>query len=305
MATPRADFGAAYSTATGRVLVAGGTNATGTIAPAELFTGAGWSATGAMTEKRSYFNLAHMPTTDRFLAVAGINASNTATCETYNPSTGTWTATAALDVPATGTMMFGSPLTLANGKVLSFGNYRNPSLSKTYDPSSGTWTATGTFPKGYWTMAALLTTNGVLASDGAGAALFDPVTGQWRSTGPQQVSQRQDGSLTAFAGGKALLVGGGNALSTAAILRRDLLQDQLQQQHRLQERLQLQRLDLREQRRRWRLVHLERPVQHRRVRRQHVLHDELVHRAAQVQRQRPRHLLEAARHRVRGGRRVR
>ena len=67
----------------GQVLVAGGENASGTLASAELYypSTSAWAATGNMITARSGFSLTLLPNGD-VLALQGTSA------ELYNPATG-------------------------------------------------------------------------------------------------------------------------------------------------------------------------------------------------------------------------
>jgi hypothetical protein len=126
---------------TGRVLVAGGTNATGSVAlrSAEVYDPATrtWAATGNLIQARTQ----HTATLRQSGAVAVVGGSNLAgvhrNAESYSPTTGTWTAlpvpllarrqhTATLlqngDILVTGGRSTSGSAALASAETLSLGN---------------------------------------------------------------------------------------------------------------------------------------------------------------------------------------
>ncbi len=163
----------------GRVLVAGGSNASGTLSSAELYNPATgtWTATGSMTAARSSFSMTVLQN-GQVLAWQGSSA------DLYNPSTGTWSATGGP------TSSVGGPNSalLPNGDVLAIGESIN-TPSELYHPSTGTWSTTGStgttmpnpitpeFSNGEVLATGSFATGGV-ASDST-AALYDPSTGQF------------------------------------------------------------------------------------------------------------------------------
>lgn len=192
--------------ANGKVLVAGGFNASGgTLASAELFdpSTSTWTATGSMNTARSNFSLTLL-TDGEVLAVQGTSA------ELYNPATGTWTATGG----PTSTVGGPNAALLQNGQVLAIGeSFDTP--SELYDPSSGTWSATGTTDTTMLNpITPVLPSGEVLATGSfasgvvsAGtAALYEPSTGEFlQENGP--CSCRGFGG-TLLGTGEVLVAGG-------------------------------------------------------------------------------------------------
>ena len=124
--------GRAYHTATllpdGRVLVAGGGNASIKFSSAEVFdpaTGT-WTPTGALGTARSVHEAALLPNGKVLVAGGTANGSSYfSSAEVFDPASGTWTATGALNF-ARG---FYTATVLSNGKVLVAGGYNGYALS--------------------------------------------------------------------------------------------------------------------------------------------------------------------------------
>jgi len=189
----------------GQVLVAGGNNASGTLASAELYnpsTGT-WTATGSMMTALSAFSLTLLPDGE-VLAVQGTSA------ELYNTATGTWTATGS----PTSSVGGSNAALLLNGQVLAIGQSIN-TPSELYEPSTGTWSATGSTGT---TMPNPITlrlpsgdvfATGSFASGAASystAALYDPSTGQFTLENGPCSCRGFNGALLQT--GKVLVAGG-------------------------------------------------------------------------------------------------
>jgi hypothetical protein len=156
-ATGAMKTGRGYHTATllvdGKVLVAGGSG-TNQLGSAELYdpaTGV-WALTGPLNKTRDSHTATLLPNGKVLVAGGGANPNgggwrSIAGCEVYDPTTGTWTLTGALNIPRDGH----AANLLPNGKVLvtggeSYINNNQPTLdvAELYDPNTGIWTLTGT-----------------------------------------------------------------------------------------------------------------------------------------------------------------
>ena len=205
----------------GRVLVAGGVDATSTtLASTELYdpaTGT-WTAAGGLIVGRHDHTATTLPD-GRILVAGGINSGTApvADAEVFDPSTGTWSSTSAL-----GTARSSHTATsLQDGTVLVVGGLGTGSLvladSEVYDPGAGTWSPTASTPgmARYLHTATLLPDGKVLAAGGLGtgfvilgsAELYDPVAGTWVTTGPMGMT-RYLHTATLLPGGDVLVTGG-------------------------------------------------------------------------------------------------
>jgi hypothetical protein len=204
---------------TGKVLVAGGTDAAGNaLASAELYdpsTGT-FAATGSMATARSHF-AATLLTSGKVLVTGGLDlAGNTlATAETYDPGTGTFSATAT-------PMLFqhsSHTSTLLNtGKVLvaGWGN----ATAELFDPTTATFAQTGSMATPRLSHTATLLNNGKVFLAGgaqgpptnikvlAEAELYDPVTTSFSPTLGSLATARELHTASLLAGGKVILMGG-------------------------------------------------------------------------------------------------
>ena len=110
---------------TGKVLAAGGYDATGTaMADCELYDPAAgtWSPTGAMSVPRFLGTATMLLSSGNVLVSGGFGISSN---EMYDPTTETWTATASL----INAREYHTATFLPNGKVLITGGYGAPALS--------------------------------------------------------------------------------------------------------------------------------------------------------------------------------
>jgi N-acetylneuraminic acid mutarotase len=130
----------------GRVLVAGGKDASSTHASAEIYDPATgqWSTTGSMTDGHMY-HAATLLADGRVLVVGGYpnphSVYASGIVEIYDPGTGLWTTTNSLSHPRE----CHSATLLSNHKVLVTGGVNNSTLasSELYDPATGTWSTVG------------------------------------------------------------------------------------------------------------------------------------------------------------------
>jgi len=204
----------------GKVLVAGGNNASGTEASAELYdtTTGTFALTGSMSVPRIGASLILLGN-GRILAAAGSNAGGVLnSAELYCPempgTPNTWMETGSM-----GTVRFGHTATrLPNGKVLVVGGTSSGASgftsSELYDPQTGIWSSTGAMATGRYSHTATLLLNGkVLVTGGwngfnvAAAELYDPQTGTWSSAGAMGQARHEHRAVL-LPNGKVLVTGG-------------------------------------------------------------------------------------------------
>jgi hypothetical protein len=214
------------SLANGRVLVAGGFNASfDFVNGSELYDPAAgtWQLTGGLNIQRQSAT-ATLLQNGKVLAAGGAGHTFLSSVELFDPGTGNWTLTGSMhDV-----RWIAAAVLLPNGKVLEAGGSTNGSIAgirgaELYDPASGNWAATGSMTNERCAFTLTLLPNGkVLAAGGFGpngalatAELYDPATGAWTPTGSLQTSR---GSLTAtlLSNGKVLVAGGTDFFAAAS-----------------------------------------------------------------------------------------
>ena len=221
----------------GKVLVAGGYSSTGLVcAGAELYNPGAktWTLTGAMWTGRFEHTTTLLPNGKVLVAggdiINSFTSSATNSAELYDPVTGLWTKTGAMNVARdnhTATL-------LPNGKVLvAGGGIADSSLTtnsaELYDPATGQWTITGAMNVARDLHTATLLPNGMVlvtggnASNGTAIAtseLYDPAIETWSLTG-SLTTRRWDHVAALLANGKILVAGGGhnptNVLSSSEL----------------------------------------------------------------------------------------
>jgi hypothetical protein len=206
MAVPRAGHTATLLS-NGKVLIAGGaSDSTGTaVSSAELYdpsTGTFTATPGSMTAARAS-HTATLLQSGKVLIAGGdmflYNSSgqSVASAETFDSSTGTFTATGSMTVPReshTATLLSSGKVLLTGGSDGILGYTPTTTLyasSETFDPSTGQFTAAGMMTtQRLWQTASLLTSGKVLVAGGdstsqtnATADLFDPASGSFAATG--------------------------------------------------------------------------------------------------------------------------
>ena len=209
----------------GKVLIAGGTGASSSVlASAELFdpaTGIFSPTTAPMTSARIFHTATLLPD-GRVLIAGGADANGVPldSAELYDPVAGTFTMIAS---PMTVARDAHTATLLPGGKVLIVGGAAssNVAAAELYDPAAvapaASFTATGALvtPRDAHT-AVLLPSGQVLIVGGVyhlgqflqHAELYDPVSGQFTSTGGMQIA-RFGQTMTALGNSGEVLVAGG------------------------------------------------------------------------------------------------
>ena len=218
----------------GEVLVVGGVSngsspwSNSCAATAELYnpsTGQ-WTTTGSMTKTRAS-HTATLLSNGSVLVAGGICNGGSAyadnSVELYDPSTGTWKATASMNVARVNT----AATLLPNGQVLIAGGNSTSSggtSAELYD--HGHWTLTGSMNVYRPNLTATLLPNGdVLVFGGiqlasSASEFYNPATGTWTRTGEFSVAPSRIGhTLTLLATGKALVAGGRDKYSFTSYSR--------------------------------------------------------------------------------------
>jgi MYXO-CTERM domain-containing protein len=182
----------------------------------------GWSTTSSMAAAR-YWHTATLLLNGKVLVAGGTGptdfsgqSTTLASCELYDPVTGTWSATGSLAAPIadhTATLLLGGKVLVTGGDSAGI----NFATAQLYDPATGIWSTTGSMSTArYWHTATLLTNGKVLVAGGLGgtsgdynklAELYDPATGTWSPTGSQTRGSVWHTS-TLLPNGKVLVAGG-------------------------------------------------------------------------------------------------
>jgi Kelch motif. len=201
----------------GQVLVTGGYNGN-VLSSAELYdpaTGT-WTATNSMNTVRGNHTATLLPN-GQVLVAGGWNGDisniGLASAELYDPGTGTWTTTNAMNTARQNH----TATVLPNGQVLvagGAGSSGTTNSAELFDPSIGTWATTGSLTNGRMVHTANLLPNGkVLITGGSKGStlssteLYDLVSGKWTTNVAMNISH-QSHTATLLADGKLLIAGG-------------------------------------------------------------------------------------------------
>ena len=173
----------------GHVLIAGGSDASGPLASAELYdpTNQIFAATSSMTVARSGHTAtlladAALPNSGKVLVAGG----GSQTAELFDPTAGTFTATGNMVAAHTGQ----TATLLQNGQVLIAGG--ETASAELYNPATGTFTVTGSMTVSRSAHTATLLLNGQVLIAGGGTAsaeLYDPASGKFTATGSMSESR--------------------------------------------------------------------------------------------------------------------
>lgn len=216
----------------GKVLMAAGTGEGPVLASAELYDPASgtFAATGSLSEARTRHTATLLPD-GKVLVVGGSRPTGNgsteplASAELFDPSTGTFTATASL---ATARSDHSATL-LPDGRVLIVGGETGDGgildAAELYDPAIGSFIVTGRLngARTYHTATLLLNGKvlvaggyGSTARDTASSELYDVATGSFTPTGRLQ-NPRNRHTATLLAGGQVLVAGGGTMSGGASL----------------------------------------------------------------------------------------
>jgi hypothetical protein len=125
-----------------------------------------WSATGSLTNARTYHTSTLLPNAKVLVAGGDGTTGQLSAAECYDPASETWTLTA----PMGAARINHRALLLTNGKALVIGGNGGMNYERTgelYDPTSRTWTDTGLMKTSRYDFTATLLPNGrVLVAGG-------------------------------------------------------------------------------------------------------------------------------------------
>jgi hypothetical protein len=216
---------AAALLADGRVLVAGGEDANGPLATAELYDGGTQVFSPAAPMGVARARAAAVALSDgRVLVTGGLATGGEATsaAEIYDPGTESWSAPADMGEARSGH----TASLLTDGRVLIVGGEGTLGVSSTleiFDPATGAFAPAGGLSSPRTTHAAALLADGRVliagGSDGFSALsstdIFDPATGL-ASPGPALSTPRAGASATTLLDSKVLIAGGSDGTSELA-----------------------------------------------------------------------------------------
>ncbi len=211
----------------GKVLIAGGFNATGVLASAELFdpaTGV-FTPTGSMTTPRTGQTATLLQNGTVLVAGGGNGSAVLASAEIYDPVAGTFTATGNMTTPrsvATATLLSDGEVLIAGGTPGPSGQPTATATAELYDPATGAFTATGSMQASSNGAVAVLLTNGqVLVTGGfpggfgitplSESELYNPATGSFSATGSMNTPRYGLTALTLLPNGQVLVAGGADS----------------------------------------------------------------------------------------------
>jgi Galactose oxidase, central domain len=240
MTTAR-EFHTATLLSSGKVLIAGGLDASGNyLASAELYdpVAGTFTATGSMTAARAGHTATLLPNGKVLIAGGDVEYSvgQFPSAEVYDPTVGTFAAIG--NVLAA---WFGHTATaLPNGKVLTAGGvglccgdenarYGAFAWADIYDPSAGKFTTTGYMTVARGGQGATLLPNGKVLIVGGGqlndnsnglvalasAEMYDPTAGTFAAAG-SMTTARYNHTATLLSSGKVLIAGGSSGVAPLA-----------------------------------------------------------------------------------------
>jgi N-acetylneuraminic acid mutarotase len=171
----------------GRVLVAGGTDATGAIlASVEIFNPVTqtWTAGASLNTARKSPDTTLLAD-GRVLVSGGANANGRlASAEVYDPVADSWSSAGTMNVARE----LHSATLMRNGQVLVVGGEASSPavtpIAERYDPTANTWTPTGALQYGVTGLSAVVLVSGKVLMSGSYAEIYDPVADSWQFSVP-------------------------------------------------------------------------------------------------------------------------
>jgi len=175
--------------------------------------------TGDLSTGR-YYHTATRLLDGRVLVTGGIGPSTaaTATCEVWDPTTGTWTPASSMSQAR----YYHRAHLLADGRVLVVGG-TNGSVSlatcEIFNPATNTWAPTGSLGTARVTATAVLASGDIIACGGFGTAdlatceIYSVSAGTWSNTG-SMLAARSFHTATTLTSGQVLVAGGVGRSST-------------------------------------------------------------------------------------------
>lgn len=209
----------------GKVLVSGGSGASGYLKSSEIYdpTTFLWTSANDMVTARGG-HTATLLINGKVLAAGGFNARYLGSAELFDPATGNWIATGNFSPARNGH----TATRLINGRVLVSGGYNNGDLKSSliYDPVLGSWAPTNDLQtaRSFHTATQLIAQTGqVLVAGGMNGAaqlssseLYTTSNGTWSTTSNLNQARSSHPSVL-FSDGRVLVVGGNNGLTSAEI----------------------------------------------------------------------------------------
>jgi hypothetical protein len=230
MGTPRS-FHAATLLPSGKVLVAGGLDASGKpLASAEVYDPVAGTFTSTLNgmPNKAVGATATTLSNGKVLLAGGGNAST----QLYDPVANTWSSSGGMSSQRS----YHTATVLGNGKVLIAGGSGNngatTNSAQLYDPNTGSFTATGNMivSRDFHTATLLAsgkvlitggrTSSGNSYTDASSAEIYDPNTGTFTAAGP--MSTGRYGHTATLFNGTVLISGGSNNGGTSALATAEL-----------------------------------------------------------------------------------
>ncbi|MBJ7469758.1 MAG: hypothetical protein JHD16_00570 [Solirubrobacteraceae bacterium] len=186
-----------------------------------------WRSAGSMNVARSEFGYARLPDGKVLVAGGATSTGWTGQSELYDPATGAWTPTGAMQTPRIDPGADFQLPVLPDGRVVYAGGY--PSVAATtsveiFNPQTGAWSTAAPMSQGRsgyaWSIlpdGRLLVAGGSLNAGGTAATasveIYDPQSNTW-AAGPSMATARYNGAFVTLRDGRLMVISGWT--STAA-----------------------------------------------------------------------------------------